>query len=100
MATPRRGEVWIADLGIAGKLRPVLVLSVGYLDRDYALVAVVPHTTSARRSAFEISLPVRGLEAGAFNVPGTLAVPTPKLILKIAKLSRDQMTSVESIVKR
>jgi mRNA interferase MazF len=99
MATPTRGEVWIADLGIAGKVRPVLVLSVGYSDRDYALLAVVPHTTSPRGAAFEVSFPVRGLKAGAFNVQGMLAVPTPKLIRKVAELSRDQMASVEFTVK-
>lgn len=100
MAAPKRGEVWIADLGIASKVRPVLVVSVGYSNRDYALVAVVPHTTSARGSAFEVPLAVRGLRDGVFNVQGMLAVPTLKLIRKIAQLSGDQMTSIESALKR
>lgn len=25
-----RGEIWLADLGYLGKVRPVLILSVGY----------------------------------------------------------------------
>jgi mRNA interferase MazF len=28
MPTPQRGEVWLADLGIAAKIRPALILSV------------------------------------------------------------------------
>jgi mRNA interferase MazF len=35
---PERGEVWLADLGLAAKVRPVLVISVAYADADYALV--------------------------------------------------------------
>jgi len=35
MPTPQRGDVWLADLGLAAKTRPVLVLSVPFSDRDY-----------------------------------------------------------------
>lgn len=28
MNNPQRGEVWLADLGYAGKTRPVLILSI------------------------------------------------------------------------
>ena len=38
---PARGEVWLFDLGIAAKIRPVLVVSVPYGDIDRALVTVV-----------------------------------------------------------
>ena len=30
MPRAKRGEIWIADLGLAAKVRPVLVLSVAY----------------------------------------------------------------------
>ena len=42
MPTPERGEIWLADLGLAAKTRPVLVLSVSFSDRDDTLVAVIP----------------------------------------------------------
>jgi hypothetical protein len=51
---PRRGEVWLFDLGMAAKVRPVLVVSVEYGDLDRALTTVVPHTTSLRGSRFEV----------------------------------------------
>ena len=42
MNVPLRGEVWLADLGMVAKTRPVLILNVQFGDRDYA---------SARRDA-------------------------------------------------
>ena len=58
---PKRGEVWLADLGMAAKVRPVLVLSVPFSDPDYALITVVPHTTSSRNANFEVNLSVSAL---------------------------------------
>ncbi len=52
MAIPRRGEIWLADLGFAAKTRPALVLNIPFSDSDYALYSVVPHTTSTRNSVF------------------------------------------------
>jgi mRNA interferase MazF len=34
MGLPKRGEVWMADLGFAAKVRPVLVVSVPFDDMD------------------------------------------------------------------
>jgi mRNA interferase MazF len=48
--TPLRGEVWLFDLGMEGKVRPALVVSVAYGDLDRALVTIVPHTTSLRNA--------------------------------------------------
>ena len=98
MANPKRGEVWLADLGWAAKTRPVLILSISYSDDDYALLAVVPHTTSQRGSQFEVSLEVRGLKKGSFNVQGLLAVPPVKCIRKITSLTPEQLQSVEVTV--
>jgi mRNA interferase MazF len=46
--TPTRGEVWLFDLGMEGKVRPALIVSVAYNDLDRALVTILPHTTSLR----------------------------------------------------
>jgi mRNA interferase MazF len=64
--TPRRGEVWLFDLGMAGKVRPALIVSVAYSDLDRALLTIVPHTTSLRDSQYEIDLTVAFLKPGAF----------------------------------
>ncbi len=99
MPVPNRGEVWLVDLGLAAKVRPVLVLSVKYSDEDYALVAVVPHTTSPRSSTFEVSVSVDKLKPGAFNIQGLLAVPAAKFLRKITEMSSDQIALIENSVK-
>lgn len=100
MAMPLRGEVWLADLGLAAKVRPVLVFSVDYSNADYAMLAVVPHTTSPRGASFEVDVTVPGLKPGAFNVQGLFAVPSPKLFRKIATLTPEQIRTVETVVKK
>jgi mRNA interferase MazF len=55
---PRRGEVWLVDLGLAAKIRPCLVLSVPTAEADRSLVTVVPHTTSLRGTRFEVAVSV------------------------------------------
>ena len=61
---PKRGEIWLADLGFAAKTRPVLVLSVPFSDSDYALITVIPRTTNIRRSDLQVQLSVSGLRPG------------------------------------
>lgn len=46
-----RGEIWLADLGYLGKVRPVLVLSIPPGDQDRAPVSYVIRTTSTRGTA-------------------------------------------------
>lgn len=100
MVHPERGEVWLADLGFAAKVRPVLVVSVAYADRDFALIQVVPHTTQVRGAQFEVPLPVRFLEPGAFNVQGMLAVPTAKFVRRLGILAPVQMVEIEMMMRR
>lgn len=100
MSHPKRGEIWLADLGLAAKVRPVLVISVPYGDADYALVCAIPRTTTPRGSQFEVNVQIPGLQAGAFNLQGMLAVPTAKFIRKIATLGASQMQQTEAAVKK
>ena len=53
---PKAGEIWLADLGLAAKVRPCLVLSVPVAEQDRALVTAVAHTTSPRGSRFEVAI--------------------------------------------
>lgn len=70
--TPAPGEVYLADLGIGGKVRPVLVVSRADPDAPRALTLCVPLTTQNRGSAYEVELPrVRFLRERSFaNVQG------------------------------
>jgi len=100
MALPERGEVWLADLGFAAKVRPVLVMSVPFGDRDYALLQVIPHTTQPRGAQFEVRLPVRFLEPGAFNAQGMLAVPAAKFLRRLGTLSPTEVREIETMIMR
>jgi mRNA interferase MazF len=91
---PARGEVWLFDLGMAAKTRPVVVVSVPYGDIDRAIVSVVPHTTELRGSPFEISIRAPFLQHGAFLVQGISTYPKAWAIRKIGVLNRQQMAAV------
>ena len=97
---PKRSEVWLADLGLAAKVRPVLVISVAYADADYALVCVIPRTASARGSQFEVGVEVPWLQPGAYSLQGMLAVPAAKFLRKLGALDAKQMQEIESALKR
>jgi mRNA interferase MazF len=100
MPEAKRGEVWLVDLGMAGKIRPCLVLSVAATDQDRALATLVAHTTSARGSQFEVPLEVRFLKTGVFDVQNLVTVPHSKLLRRLGDLSPDDLGSVEQAVRR
>ena len=92
---PKRGEVWQVDFGITAKVRPALVISVPYADDDRALIGVMPHTTATRGSQFEVVVPVRFLEEGAFLVQGLQALPPRFFLRRLGVLAPEQLQSVE-----
>ena len=94
--TPLRGEVWLLDLGMVEKVRPGLVVSTNYGDRDRALITIVPHTTSLRGSEFEITLPVAFLKPGAFLVQNVATYPVVRAVRKLGALKREQFDLVGS----
>ena len=100
MPAPRRGEVWLVDLGMVAKVRPCLALNVPVGPQDRVLATLVGHTTSARGSQFEVVVQVRFLQAGAFDAQGLVTVPHAKLIRKLGDLSAAQVASVEEAVRR
>jgi mRNA interferase MazF len=55
--SPQPGEVWLADLGLAAKTRPVVIVSRQDSNAPRALVLYVPLTTQNKLSPYEVSLP-------------------------------------------
>jgi mRNA interferase MazF len=94
MLTPRRGEVWLIDFGLAGKARPALIVSVAFGDQDRSLITVVPHTTSLRGSRFEIAVRVPSLKAGAFLVQGVTTFPCVRALHRIGRLESEAFDTV------
>jgi len=100
MKVPRRGEVWLADLGMIAKVRPVLVLNVPFGELDYALFHVVPHTTAIRNSQFEVAVNVPWLATGVFNIQGSLSVPRSNLLRTLGTFTSEQLAPVEKSFRR
>jgi mRNA interferase MazF len=98
MAKPKRGEVWLVDMGYAAKVRPALVLSGPVLDDERALTTVIPHTTSVRGTRLEIPTSAGWLKNGAFDVQGIGTYPTVKLMRKRGDLPEELLGLVESRV--
>jgi len=93
---PARGEVWLFDLGMAGKVRPALVVSAGFGDLERALVTIVPHTTSLRGSQYEIAVEAAFLKPGAFLVQNIATYPVVRAIRRLGALNANQFALVFS----
>ncbi len=100
MPTPDRGEVWIANLGLAAKIRPCLVLSVPLVPQDRVLVTLIPHTTSVQGTRFEVAARAPFLKSGVFDAQQVLTVPQVKLVRKLGDLAADQLGLVEAAVRQ
>lgn len=100
MTYPRRGEVWLIDLGLAAKVRPCVVLSAAISDADRALIAILPHTTSTRGTDYEASVPVHFLKPGAFDAQGIVTIPVSRAIRMLGRLNAEQMQIAEASVCR
>ena len=94
-----RGEVWLVDLGMAAKVRPCLAISIASEETDRALVTLVPHTTSTRRSRFEVTTKIEFLRPGAFDAQNLMTVPAIKFRRKLGRLSALELAAVETAVR-
>lgn len=76
------------------KVRPALIVSIAYSEKDRALLTVVPHTTSLRGSGFEIGASVPFLKPGAFLVQGVATYPAVRAIRRLGVLKANQFDAV------
>jgi mRNA interferase MazF len=90
---PRPGEVWLADLGLAAKTRPVVIVSREDPDPPRALVLYVPLTTQSRLSPYEVRLPrLPFLDRDSVaNVQGLASILSVRLERKIGRVSDEVM---------
>ncbi len=92
---PRRGEVWLVDLGMVEKVRPALVLSGPYDANDRDIITVIPHTTTLRGSEFEINIPLPFLKPGAFLVQSPATVPRVRALKRLGRIAEVQIREIE-----
>ena len=98
MGRARKGEVWQTDMGIAGKIRPCLLLTDYPADDELALVTVVPHTTSLRDNRWELRLPLSFLKDGAFHFQQIQSVSVARLMRRLGKLTESEMSRVAELL--
>ena len=100
MAQPaRRGDIWLVDLGLVQKTRPVVILSVAYQDHERAVITYVPRTTAVRGTRFEVRHAAHGFEPGVFDAQGIGGVPAVKLVRSLGRLDEATLALVEAAVK-
>ena len=94
---PQPGEVWLADLGLAAKARPVVIVSRYDPDPPRALILYVPLTTQNRQSPYEVALPRIGFldRDSIANVQGLGSLPQVRLERRLGKLPDEVMTKIK-----
>lgn len=96
--SPQPGEVWLADLGLAAKTRPVVIVSRFDPAAPRALILYVPLTTQSRNSAYEVvipRLPFLDRESVA-NVQGLGSIPTVRLERRLGRLPATALADLKA----
>lgn len=95
------GEVYRVDLGMAGKVRYMLVVSRDDPEPPRALALCVPITTQNRGSNYEVALPrVRFLREQSYaNTQGLQAVQHHELEGPVGRMPADAMIQVKAALR-
>jgi mRNA interferase MazF len=98
LMNPQPGEIWLADLGLAAKTRPVIIVSRHDPDPPRSLVLYVPLTTQRRNSPYEVPLPRLPFldRESVANVQGLGSLPTVRLERRIGRLSTEVMEHLKA----
>ena len=97
---PLPGEIWLADLGLAAKTRPVTILSRNDPEAPRALVIYVPLTTQNRGSKYEVQLPKLQClhETSVANVQGIGSLTRNRLERKLGTLPPEILRQIRQAV--
>jgi mRNA interferase MazF len=93
----KAGEVWLADLGLAGKTRPVIILSRDDPQAARALVIYVPLTTQNRGSPYEVDVGRLQFlkEQSVANVQGIASLPPHRFERKLGNLPVETVAKIK-----
>ena len=95
-ARPSRGEIWQVNMGIAGKVRPCLLLTDYPANDELALVTVVPHTTALRRNKWEVAISKPFLKEGAFYIQQVQSISLTKLMRRFGSLTHEEWNMISA----
>ncbi len=98
---PRPGEVWFADLGIAAKNRPVLVLYVPQDEDARSLMIVAPLTSQirSRRGEVDLGKPRWLPKPSAVNVQGLASFDPGCLSRRLGVLGESNISRVKNALR-
>lgn len=99
MAKASRGEVWLVDMGIAGKVRPCLMLTDYPPDDELAMVTVLPHTTALKGNRWEMAIPKPFLKSGVFHFQQVQSVSVAYLIRRLGTLTDEEMDRIAAMLR-
>ena len=91
---PSRGDIWQVDMGIAGKVRPCLLLTDYPNDEDLALVTIIPHTTALRGNSWEITIEKPFLKSGVFHLQQVQSISLSKLMRRLGYLTQEEWGTI------
>ena len=99
--SPRPGEVWLADLGISAKTRPVVLVSRYDEDPPRVLVLYVPLTSEDRGSEYEVEMPKLPFlrREGVANVQGIGSLAVKRLERKLGTLPQEVMDRIKQALR-
>ena len=99
--TTSPGEIYLVDLGITSKARPMLIVSRKDPDAPRALSICAPITTTSRSSDYEVEIAKqRFLDKFSFvNVQGLQAVQHHEPGRRLGTLPSDRMDAVKSALR-
>lgn len=97
---PKPGEVWLADLGLAAKTRPIVILSRHDPAAPRALAIYVPLTTQNRGSNYEVALPKLPFlhESSVANTQGIGSISLHRLERKIGQLPAQVLAQLRQAI--
>lgn len=100
--TTEPGQVYKVDLGYAGKIRMMVVVSIKDFDAPRALSACVPITTAFRDSWYEIPLGKKPFfrEQSYANIQGIQAIQHHELQGPIGRLTPSEMQNIRDALSK
>lgn len=98
---PVPGELYLVDLGMAGKVRPAVIVSREDPDSPRAIAICAPLTTQNRGSSYEVALgKLKFLDKESWiNVQGVMSIGHEKLIRRLGRISTGQLDDVKTALR-
>jgi len=100
--TPRHGEVWLVDMGMAAKTRPAVVLLADDLSVPRSLIIHIPITRQQRGSELEVApghLPFLDPESVA-NAQGVGSLPSIRFEKRLGALAAADLKAVKTALAK